>query len=64
MPTWVPPTIVLGYFGLVTLMALVGVFAETDTRREAGYKVLRVLLPLGVLAIVAEGVKVYVLSTA
>jgi hypothetical protein len=56
MPTWVPTTILIGYFVLVTLISLAGVFSETGERREAAQKVLRVLLPLGVLAIVVEGV--------
>jgi hypothetical protein len=62
VPPWVPPTILVGYFGLVTLISLAGVFSETENRREAAQKVLRVLLPLALLTAVAEGITHYVIK--
>ncbi|MGY0236971.1 hypothetical protein [Longispora urticae] len=55
MPThWVPTTIILGYTALVTLLALAGAFSHTAGRRDAAYRILRVLLPWSVLATIVE----------
>lgn len=56
MSDWVPPTIILAYTAIVILLALAGVFSETLARREAAYKVLRAVLPWGLVAIVADAV--------
>ncbi|HYN96663.1 MAG TPA: hypothetical protein VES42_22710 [Pilimelia sp.] len=54
MPDWVPTTIILLYAGIITLLALAGVFSETVGRRDAAYKVLCTMLPWGVLAMAAQ----------
>ncbi|MEU5549031.1 hypothetical protein ABZ738_04610 [Micromonospora sp. NPDC047793] len=56
MPDWVFPTILLSYTGLVVLLALAGVFSETEARRTAAFQVLRVMLPWGVLTVAAQAV--------
>lgn len=54
MPDWVPTTIILAYTGIVILLALAGAFSETAMRRDAAYKVLRVMLPWGLLTVAAQ----------
>ena len=54
MPYWVPTTIILAYTGIVLLLALAGAFSETVARRDAAYKVLRVMLPWGLVTAAAH----------
>lgn len=51
-PAWLPPTLILAYAGIVILLAGTGAFAYTHERREAACKVLRLLLPWGVLEVI------------
>jgi uncharacterized membrane protein SpoIIM required for sporulation len=51
-PHWLPPSIILAYAGIVILLAATGAFAYTAERREAACKVLRLLLPWGVIEII------------
>lgn len=54
MPVGVPNTIILAYTGIVILLALAGAFSETAMRRDAAYKVLRVMLPWGLLTVATQ----------
>lgn len=51
-PHWFPQAIILAYAGVVILLAVTGVYAYTEERRDAACKVLRLLLPWGVLEII------------
>jgi hypothetical protein len=64
MPDWVPPTIIVAYAAIVILLALTGVFGETAERRDAAYKVLRAVLPWGLVTIVADAVISHYSSTS
>lgn len=64
MPDWVPTTIILAYTAVVILLALCGVFSETEPRREAAYKVLRVMLPWGLATVAAQAAVTYLTSAA
>ncbi|SCF15113.1 hypothetical protein GA0070558_13433 [Micromonospora haikouensis] len=62
MPEWVPVTLVLVYAGMVVLMALASVFSETEPRRDAAYKVLRVMLPWGAVSVAAHAIVSYAIT--
>ncbi|MFJ8691074.1 hypothetical protein [Micromonospora wenchangensis] len=62
MPEWVPVTLVLTYVGMVVLMALSSVFSETAPRRDAAYKVLRVLLPWGAVSVATHAIVTYAIT--
>ena len=64
MADWVPTTIILAYTAMVILLALCGVFSETEQRREAAYKVLRVMLPWGLVTVAAHTAATYLIPTA
>jgi VIT1/CCC1 family predicted Fe2+/Mn2+ transporter len=54
VPTWLPTTIILAYSALVILLALTGVFSETERRRQAARSVLLIVLPVGVVGLALE----------
>ena len=59
MPSWVLTTVLLSYTGVVILLALAGVFSETESRRSAAYQVLRVMLPWGLVTVAAHSAVTY-----
>lgn len=64
MPDWVPTTLVLVYAGTVFLMVLASVFSETELRRDAAYRVLRVLLPWGAVSVATHAIVSFVVTGA
>lgn len=50
-PSWVPITMILAYVGVIILLALTAVFSETATRRDAAYRMVRSLLPWGIVGL-------------
>ncbi|MET3426921.1 hypothetical protein BJ973_006133 [Actinoplanes tereljensis] len=54
MPSWVLPAVVLGYTSILLLLVLASAFSYAASRRDAAYRVLRVLLPWGIVAMLVD----------
>ncbi|WP_033346765.1 hypothetical protein [Catenuloplanes japonicus] len=62
MPSWVPTTVVLAYAATVMLLAHAAAFSHGEERRESAFKVLRVMLPWGLVTIAGQAAISYFLT--
>lgn len=54
MPSWILPSLIVAYGAILTLLILASAFSYEEERRDAAFRVLRIMLPWGIVALLID----------